>query len=143
MESLIPALQNYIRAVSLAVHDRLPVLAMAYSDTINSWATATYNEINFVRWKRGDCKSPRKLRLRNVPTSLTCDFSGHTFYMNPQDRIIAKRVAVSSEEERPVTVTSLNWIKKSTSAAHLVVSFLHHHVEYFLPLISSRIASHR
>lgn len=39
-------------------------------------------------------------------------------------------MTVSSEEERPVTVTSLNWIKKSNGAANLVVSFLHHHVEY-------------
>ena len=28
-----------------------------------------------------------------------------------------------------MTVTSLNWIQKSAAAAHLVVSFLHHHVE--------------
>ena len=55
--------------------------------------------------------------------------SGHTFRANPGDRIIAKRVSVLSEEERPVEVTSLNWIKKSGSVAHLVVSFLHHHVE--------------
>ena len=55
---------------------------------------------------------------------------GHTFDIHPEDRIIAKRVAVSSEEERPVTVTSLNWIKKSATVAYLVVSFLHHHVEY-------------
>lgn len=48
--------QHFIEAVSLAVHDRLPVLAMAYSDTLKSWATATNNEINFVRWKRSDCK---------------------------------------------------------------------------------------
>lgn len=48
--------QYYIRAVSLAVHHHLPVLAMAYTDTLNFWATATYNEINFVRWKRNDCK---------------------------------------------------------------------------------------
>ena len=55
---------------------------------------------------------------------------GHTFHIHPEDRIIAKRVVVSSEEERPVTVTSLNWIQKSAAVAHLVVSFLHHHVEY-------------
>lgn len=35
-----------------------------------------------------------------------------------------------SEEERPVTVTSLSWIKKSNGVAHLVVSFLYHRVEY-------------
>ena len=29
-----------------------------------------------------------------------------------------------------MTVTSLNWIQKSSAVAHLVVSFLHHHVEY-------------
>ena len=28
-----------------------------------------------------------------------------------------------------MVVTSLNWIKKSNSVAHLVVSFLYHHVE--------------
>jgi hypothetical protein len=49
--------------------------------------------------------------------------------MNPDDRIVAKRVIAPSEEERSVVVTSLNWIKKSSNAAHLLVSFLHHHVE--------------
>ena len=53
---------------------------------------------------------------------------GYTFHA--QDRIVAKRVVVSSEEEQPVMVTSLNWIKKSATVAHLVVSFLYHHVEY-------------
>lgn len=54
---------------------------------------------------------------------------GHTFHVRPEDRIIAKRVVVSSEEDQPVEVTSLNWIKRSSAVAHLVVSFLHHHVE--------------
>lgn len=49
--------QRFIEAVSLAAHDRLPVLAMAYSDTLNLWATATHNEIGFIRWKQSDCKS--------------------------------------------------------------------------------------
>lgn len=35
-----------------------------------------------------------------------------------------------SELQYPVQVTSLNWIRKSTGVAHLLVSFLHHHVEY-------------
>jgi len=48
--------QHFIEAVSIAVHDHLPVLAMDYSDTLSVWATATNNEIAFVRWKRSDCK---------------------------------------------------------------------------------------
>ena len=100
---------------------------MAYSDTLNIWATATDNEIGFVRWKRSDCKFQQQ--LPKVIFSLT-GLQGHTFYARPEDRIVAKRVVVSSEEERPVTVTSLNWIKKSSTVAHLVVAFLHHHVEY-------------
>ena len=116
--------------MSIAVHDRLPVLAMAYSDVLNVWATATYNEISFVRWKRSDCEfSTTTVRTRFFLTVL----QGHTFYARPEDRIVAKRVVVSSEEERPVTVTSLNWIKKSNTVAHLVVAFLHHHVEYVVP----------
>src|ERR1700749_3290517 len=102
---------------------------MAYSDTLKSWATATHNEINFVRWKRSDCK----LSIVNRTTSSESGFGGHTFYTSPGARIIAKRVAVSSEEERTVTVTSLNWIRRSSSVAHLLVSFLHHHVEYVRP----------
>lgn len=35
-----------------------------------------------------------------------------------------------SELQYPVQVTSLNWVRKSTGVAHLLVSFLHHHVEY-------------
>jgi hypothetical protein len=98
---------------------------MAYSDTLNFWATATYNEINFVRWKRSDCRFfvVNCMKVSNLWSS------GRTFHTTPCDRIVAKRVAVSSEEERPVTVTSLNWIRKSNSVAHLVVSFLYHHVE--------------
>ena len=61
---------------------------------------------------------------------------GHTFHIHPEDRIIAKRVMVTSEEERPVAVTSLNWIQKSAAVAHLVVSFLHHHVEYVVQYFS-------
>ena len=61
---------------------------------------------------------------------------GNTFYARPEDRIIAKRVAVSSEGERPVVVTSLNWIKKSSTVAHLLVAFLHHYVEYVKPHLS-------
>jgi len=29
---------------------------MAYSDTLSFWATATYNEISFVKWKQCNCK---------------------------------------------------------------------------------------
>ena len=116
--------------MSIAVHDRLPVLAMAYSDILNVWATATYNEISFVRWKRSDCEF--LITTARAEFSLT-GLQGHTFYARPEDRIIAKRVVVSSEEERPVIVTSLNWIKKSSTVAHLVVAFLHHHVEYVAP----------
>ena len=101
---------------------------MDYSDTLNLWATPTHNEINFIRWKRSDCKFST-LKHTNVPDGL---FLGHTFHTSPRDRIVAKRVTVSSEEERPVTVTSLNWIKKSNCMAHLVVSFLYHHVEYVM-----------
>lgn len=54
---LIPS-QHFIEAVSLAAHDHLPVLAIAYSDALNLWATATHNEIAFIRWKRSDCKCP-------------------------------------------------------------------------------------
>jgi len=117
--------QHFIEAVSLAVHDRLPVLAMAYSNTLKSWATASHNEINFIRWKRSDCK----LSPVNCKISSESRFQGHTFYTSPGDRIVAKRVVLSSEEERAVTVTSLNWIKKSSNVAHLLVAFLHHHVE--------------
>lgn len=99
---------------------------MAYSDTLNFWATATFNEINFVRWKRSDCKS-LIVKYMSVPNLRSL---GHAFHTSPRDRIVAKRVTVSSEEERSVTVTSLNWVKKSNSVAHLVVSFLYHHVEY-------------
>lgn len=119
--------------MSIAAHEHLLVLAMDYSDTLNLWATATHNEINFIRWKRSDCKFSTVKRT-NVPDPR---FSGHTFHSSPRDRIVAKRVAVSSEEERPVTVTSLNWIKKSNSVAHLVVSFLYHHVEYVASHLSS------
>lgn len=100
---------------------------MAYSDTLNYWATATHNEINFVRWKRNDCNHPAIVHI--APRLLTLLSLGHTFHVNPADRITAKRVSVSSEEERRVEVTSLNWMKKSNGVAHLVVSFLHHHVE--------------
>jgi hypothetical protein len=123
--SLFPS-QRFIEAVSLIAHDRLPVLAMAYSDTLKSWATATHNEINFVRWKRSDCK----FSTMDRPISSESRSRGDSFYTSPGDRIVAKRVVVSSEEERAVTVTSLNWIKKSSNVAHLLVSFLHHHVEY-------------
>ena len=44
---LIPS-QHFIEAVSLAAHDHLPVLAIAYSDALNLWATATHNEIAFI-----------------------------------------------------------------------------------------------
>jgi hypothetical protein len=70
--SLIFLSQRFIEAVSLAVHDRLPVLAMAYSDTLESWATATHNEINFVRWKRSDCK----FSTVNCKVSTKADFEG-------------------------------------------------------------------
>lgn len=118
--------QNFVEAASLAAHDRLPVLAMAYSDTLKSWATATHNELNFIRWKRSDCEFSTV--NRTIPSESR--FQGHTFHTSPTDRIVAKRVVVSSEEERAVTVTSLNWITKSSNVAHLLVSFLHHHVEY-------------
>lgn len=120
--------QRFIEAVSIAVHDHLPVVAMAYSDTLNCWATATYNEINFVRWKRNECNPLVTQYFALFQLSLLS--SGHTFHASPTDRIIAKRVSVSSEEEQTVEVTSLNWMKKSSSVAHLVVSFLHHHVEW-------------
>lgn len=51
-----PPPQCFIEAVSVAVHDCLPVLAMAYTDALKCWATATHNEINFVHWRRSDCK---------------------------------------------------------------------------------------
>lgn len=66
------------------------------------------------------------MKHTNVPNS---QFTGPAFRTSPRDRIVAKRAAVSSEEERQITVTSLNWLKKSNSVAHLVVAFLHHHVE--------------
>lgn len=113
--------------MSIAVHDHLPVLAMAYSDALNCWATATHNEINFIRWRPRDCRLPAAMHLSS---HLNSRFPGHIFHSDPADRIIAKKVSVSSEEEQEVEVTSLNWMNKSNNAAHLVVSFLHHHVEY-------------
>ena len=67
---------------------------------------------------------------------------GQTFHMRPEDRIVAKKVVVSSEEDQPVEVTSLNWIKRSSTVAHLVVSFLHHHVEYVVECFLTRQTSH-
>ena len=63
---------------------------------------------------------------------------GQTFHVRPEDRIIAKRVVVSSEEDQPVDVTSLSWIKRSSTVAHLVVSFLHHHVKYVVECFLTR-----
>jgi hypothetical protein len=47
--------------------------------------------------------------------------------MNPEDRILAKKTSVISEEEKPVRVASLAWIRGGT---HLLVSFFNHHAEY-------------
>ena len=47
--------------------------------------------------------------------------------MNSEDRIIAKKTSVISEEEKPVCVASLAWIR---GGAHLLVSFYNHHAEY-------------
>jgi len=46
--------------------------------------------------------------------------------MAPEDRIIAKKTSVASEEEKPVCVSSLSWIR---GGAHLLVSFFDHHAE--------------
>ena len=43
---------------------------MAYSDTLNLWATATHNEINFVQWRPSDCDLfDRKIRRSILPES--------------------------------------------------------------------------
>jgi hypothetical protein len=52
--------------------------------------------------------------------------------MNPEDRILAKKIFVISEEEKPVCVASLAWIRDGT---HLLVSFFNHHAEYVRALI--------
>jgi len=46
--------------------------------------------------------------------------------MGPEDRIIAKKISVISEEEKPVSVASLAWIR---GGIHLLVSFINHHAE--------------
>jgi len=116
--------QKYIEAASLVAHERSPVCAIAYSEEIQTWATATNNEIRFIKWKRADCEQHYQLRSSVYSRDLGCTFSA-----DEGDRIVAKKTILSSELQNPVQVTSLNWVRKSTGVAHLLVSFLHHHVE--------------
>jgi hypothetical protein len=55
--------------------------------------------------------------------------TAHTFSAEESDHIVAKKTLLSSEQQNPVQVTSLNWVRRSNSVAHLLVSFLNHHVE--------------
>ena len=62
--------QKHIEAASLVAHERSPVCAIAYSEEIQTWATATNNEIRFIKWKRADCEHPRLLCSVRPLTSL-------------------------------------------------------------------------
>lgn len=67
------------------------------------------------------------LVMEQPPILCSLTATGSSFRMTPEDRILAKKTSITSEEEKPVCVTSLAWIRGGT---HLLVSFLNHHAEY-------------
>ena len=50
------SLQRFVEGACLAAHDHLPVCDMVYSEINGLWATATHNEIAFIRWKPSSCE---------------------------------------------------------------------------------------
>lgn len=75
---VLTILQKHIEAASLVAHIHSPVCSIAYSEEIQTWATATNNEIRFFGWKRTDCEhDPYFVFIRSltypqgVPSALT------------------------------------------------------------------------
>ena len=118
------SIQKFVEGTCLAAHDHLPIWGMAYSETNGLWATATHNEIAFIQWKPTACECPCNEAV-SIPSYT--EPAGFSFCVNPEDRIVAKKTSVIYEEEKPVCVASLAWIRGGTQ---LLVSFLNHHAEY-------------
>lgn len=109
----------------------LPLMTTCPSAT---WRTARFTDYGRQpRIMRSHSSNGNRTRVsvfvdkrRNSP-HFYIERPGSSFRMSAEDRILAKRTSVTSEEEKPVCVVSLAWIRGGT---HLLVSFLNHHAQY-------------